>query len=355
MSLLPNAAFWSGRRVFLTGHSGFKGRWMTAWLRRMGADVTGYSIDAMPDGAARDHAGSPSVLGDVLDAPALQAAMAAGQPEVVFHFAAQSLVGAGYAEPVNTYAVNVMGTVNVLQAVRDRPSVKAAIVVTSDKCYENREWIWPYREIDALGGRDPYSNSKACAELVAQAYRQSFLAERAGGAVGTATVRAGNVIGAGDWSASRIVPDLIRGFLNGQPAPVRQPRSVRPWQHVVEPLCGYLLLAERLHADPAAYAEAWNFGPSQHSERPVSDLADTLCGAWGAPGAWSDLSAGYAGPHEAGLLKLDSRKAADRLAWSPRFDFEQTIAFTADGYRRLAAGEMLADVMDAQIEAFSQV
>lgn len=333
-----NAAFWKGRRVLVTGHTGFKGSWLSLWLQSLGAEVTGYAL-APPTTpslfeAAEVGRGMKSIQGDVLDRQLLARSLNEAQPEVVFHLAAQSLVRESYRAPVETFGVNVMGTAHLLEAARQTPAVAAVVVVTSDKCYENREWVWGYRENEPLGGHDPYSASKGCAELVAAAYRRSFFQPSAR-PVGLATARAGNVIGGGDWAADRIVPDAVRAFAQGQVLQVRNPAAVRPWQHVLEPLSGYLLLAELLHLDPARWSGAWNFGPEEASAVPVARLVDELCAQW--PGAaWHSVESSDA-PHEAHYLKLDCSKARQELGWQPRLSLVESISMTSAWYQRASA------------------
>ena len=335
-----DAAFWSGRKVFVTGHTGFKGSWLSLWLQRLGAIVAGYALDPPTEPSLFRSAGVAEQMtdlrGDVRDLAALQATMAAEEPEVVFHLAAQPLVRASYAQPVDTFATNVLGTVHLLEAVRHVESVRSVVVVTSDKCYENQEWHWGYRETEPLGGHDPYSASKACAELATAAWRRSFLSV-VGRPVGVATARAGNVVGGGDWAGDRIVPDAVRAILSGKPLVVRRPNAVRPWQHVLEPLCGYLTLAERLHAEPERVSSAWNFGPSDEDAVPVNELLDCFFNHWGA-GSWRS-EADAAGPHEAGLLRLDCSKARTMLGWHMALGLDQTVALTADWYRRATAAQ----------------
>jgi len=320
--------FWRGRRVFVTGHTGFKGSWLATWLARLGAQVTGYALapDQTPNlfEAARVAGDIDSRTGDVRNFESLREALAGSEAEIVFHLAAQSLVRKSYESPVETYATNVMGTVHLLEAVRALKSVRAVVVVTSDKCYENREWSRPYREDDALGGRDPYSNSKACQELVASAYRQSF----PGPAI--ATARAGNVIGGGDWARDRLVPDLIRAFSEGEPAVIRNPASIRPWQHVLEPLHGYLLLAEKL-VEGDGFAEAWNFGPSGADVRPVRWIADALMARWGEGARWTQDAGTH--PHEAVTLTLDSTRARRALGWTPRLSLDESLDWIVEWHR----------------------
>lgn len=346
-------ASWAGRRVFLTGHTGFKGSWLTAWLVRMGAEVAGYALPPATSPSLYEQAGvgdgMASEAGDVRDAAALRRALLAHRPEVVLHLAAQSLVRPSYAAPAETYAVNVMGTANLLDAARACDDVRAVVVVTSDKCFENREWVWPYREGEALGGRDPYSSSKACAELVTAAYRDSFLAERG---VAVATARAGNVLGGGDWAPERLVPDIVRTILAGEPLVLRYPGAVRPWQHVLDPLAGYLVLAQRLCDDPGL-AGAWNFAPGGEEGWTVSRIVERLGQLLERPVEWSR----HAGPlpHEAGSLRLDASKARALLGWSPRFTVDETLAAVAGWYGAHAAGEPAGALVDAELDRYGRL
>jgi len=324
-----NRSFWRDKRVFLTGHTGFKGGWLALWLSEMGANVHGYALTPSTDPSffavtsLADRLAS-STFADIRDASALRTALFAAAPDIVLHMAAQPLVRHSYAEPAETYAVNVMGTVNLFEAVRQGSGIKVVLNVTTDKCYENREWSKSYEEGEALGGYDPYSSSKACSELVTSAYRRSFF-EMQGVALGSA--RAGNVIGGGDWSADRLLPDFLRAIDAGQTLTIRYPHAIRPWQHVLEPLSGYLQLAEKLYVENSAFAEAWNFGPEEADSRPVEWLVNNLCARM--PGAsWRCEDAPQ--PHEAGTLKLDSRKAKQRLDWRPRWSLEEALAYTVD-------------------------
>jgi CDP-glucose 4,6-dehydratase len=337
--------FWRGRRVLVTGHTGFKGGWLCLWLKALGADVTGYALAPATNPSlfevARVGEGLRSVIADIRDLLTLKKTFAAAQPEIVIHMAAQPLVRASYANPVETYATNVLGTVNVLEAARTAPSVKAIVNVTSDKCYENREWVWGYRENESMGGHDPYSSSKGCAELVTSAYRRSF-------GLPLASARAGNVIGGGDWSADRLVPDILKSLAADQPVEIRHPNAIRPWQHVLEPLRGYLMLAARVHGHSSEFAEGWNFGPRDEDCRPVSEIVATLVDAWGGKAAWGAQPGEH--PHEAGYLKLDSSKARTRLGWSPRTSLAEGLAMTVAWHRAWLAGEDMNSLTLRQIE-----
>lgn len=326
---MVDAAFWKGKKVFLTGHTGFKGSWLSIWLHALGAEVTGYALEPPTEPSLFKAAGVDgllaSVIADVRDLERLQAEMAQAAPEIVIHMAAQPLVRDSYKLPVETYAINVMGTVHLLEAVRSTPSVRAVVNVTTDKVYENREWIWGYRENEAFGGYDPYSNSKGCSELVTAAYRSSYFNPQEYGrhGVALASARAGNVIGGGDWAVDRLIPDIIRAILAGQPVQIRNPHAIRPWQHVLEPLSGYLLLAQRLYEEGADFASGWNFGPAEEDARPVEWLVQRLCAGWGE-GAGYELDKGEH-PYEAHYLKLDCSKVRSELGWSPRWNLEKAL------------------------------
>ncbi|NUZ08204.1 CDP-glucose 4,6-dehydratase [Piscinibacter koreensis] len=347
-----NPAFWRDKRVLLTGHTGFKGSWLALWLQAMGAEVQGYAL-APPTSpnlfdAANVAAGMNSMLGDIRDLDALQRCVAVFRPEIVIHMAAQALVRPSYADPVATYATNVMGTVHVLETVRRSPGVRALVNVTTDKCYENREWVWGYREDEPMGGHDPYSNSKGCAELVTSAYRRSFFGTRDGVAV--ASARAGNVIGGGDWAVDRLVPDILRAFERKEPVRIRNPHATRPWQHVLEPLSGYLTLAERLCTNGQAVAEGWNFGPADSDARPVQWIVERLVAAWGEGASW-EVDPGEH-PHEAHYLKLDISKAAQRLHWQPAWNLDTALQRVAEWHRAWLAGADVAAVCRAQIHQY---
>jgi len=351
-NLVMNPAFWSGRKVFITGHTGFKGSWLAIWLASIGAKVYGYSTapptepNLFVEARVAERLASHTI-GDVRDVSALTAAVVAAAPDVVFHLAAQSLVRRSYADPGETYAVNVMGTVNLLEALRSCGEVRAVVNVTTDKCYDNREWIWGYRETDPLGGRDPYSSSKACAELVTAAYRASFLAKSR---VAVATARAGNVIGGGDWAPDRLLPDFFRASDGGSTLDVRSPEATRPWQHVLEPLSGYLLLAEKLFSDPETCVEAWNFGPVDDDLRSVGRLLDQLTRS--VPGSRWQHTGSEHHPHEAGYLKLDSSKARSKLGWRPRWTLDTALDATLAWHRAWRAGTDAHAVCMEQINAY---
>lgn len=329
-----NKNFFQGKKVFITGHTGFKGSWLCLWLHQLGAEVHGYALAPPTSPSLFELTKVAELLcshriADVRDAAALADAMRRAEPEIVIHMAAQPLVRDSYKIPAETYAVNVMGTVHLLEAVRGCPSVKAVVNVTTDKCYENREWAWGYRENEAMGGFDPYSSSKGCSELVTAAYRSSFFSPQHlnastlqhGAAI--ATARAGNVIGGGDWATDRLVPDCIGALLAGKPVRIRNPHAIRPWQHVLEPLCGYLTLAQRLYESGAEYAEGWNFGPAEDDAKPVEWIVARMCALWGNAARY-EIDAGDH-PHEAHYLKLDCSKARMRLGWQPRWNLEKAL------------------------------
>jgi CDP-glucose 4,6-dehydratase len=352
-SALVNADFWRGRKVLITGHTGFKGGWLALWLGSLGAKVHGFSLAPPTEPnfftAAQVAAGLAShTIGDIRDLAQLTDTLHSAAPELVLHLAAQPLVRASYVDPVQTYGTNVLGTVHVLEAVRKCSSVRAVVNVTTDKCYENREWEWPYRESDPMGGHDPYSSSKACAELVTSAYRRSFLAESG---VAIASARAGNVIGGGDWALDRLLPDFFRAAQAHGPMQVRHPEAIRPWQHVLEPLCGYLLLAEQLLEKGQAVAEAWNFGPDEEDARSVDWLLSRLVALM--PGtSWQQVGAEQV--HEAGTLKLDSRKARARLKWTPRWTLAHALEKSVEWHQAWVAGVPMREASLGQITAYQQ-
>ncbi len=345
----PN--FWQGKRVFITGHTGFKGSWLSLWLQHMGATLTGYALTPNTNPNLFEVAdvahGMNSIIGDIRDLDSLQKAITASRPQIVFHLAAQALVGEGYRDPLGTFSTNVQGTANLLEAVRNTAGIQAVVVITSDKCYENKEWPWPYRENEALGGHDPYSSSKACAELVTAAYRLSFLTQAG---IAIATARAGNVFGGGDWSANRLIPDLLAAFSQHQTARLRRPHSVRPWQHVLEPLAGYLLLAEHLCSNSATNA-AWNFGPGEQDCLPAGKIADQLVDLWGDDASWQQEAQTF--PHEAGLLRLDSSLARQQLGWQPRWSLNTALANTIFWHKTWLTVTNMREYTLGQIEKYT--
>ncbi|KZL51582.1 CDP-glucose 4,6-dehydratase [Nodularia spumigena CENA596] len=350
--------FWAGKKVFVTGHTGFKGSWLSLWLQMLGAEVCGYALTPPTSlnlfELANVADGMTSVVGDIKDLDFLQRVMQTYQPDIVIHMAAQALVRESYYNPVDTYAVNIMGTVNVLEAVRNVPSVKAVVSVTSDKCYENREWVWGYRETDAMGGYDPYSSSKGCAELVTTAYRQSFFnpADYAQHGVAVASVRAGNVIGGGDWAKDRLVPDILNAWLAGKEVVIRNPQAVRPWQHVLEPLNGYLMLAEKLFTHGSVYCGGWNFGPNESGVKTVAWVVNQLQKFWGKDANW--IQDGGVQPHEANLLTLDCSKARTQINWEPKLDLTTALAWIVDWTKAWEQGCDMQQKSQAQIQQFMQ-
>lgn len=344
------------RRIFITGHTGFKGSWLCLLLHRLGAEVYGYALQPPTTPSLFEEAKIGelihSTIGDVRDLDALTKAIQAAQPEVVIHMAAQPLVRESYKIPVETYAINVMGTVNLLEACRHTPGIKAIVNVTTDKCYENREWHWGYRENEAMGGYDPYSNSKGCSELVTSSYRNSYFnpATYATHGVALASGRAGNVIGGGDWADDRLIPDFIRSIAKGQPLFIRSPYAIRPWQHVLEPLTGYLTLAAKLLTEGAHYAEGWNFGPEDQDAKNVAWISETICRMWG-DGASVSIDT-HPQPHEANYLKLDCSKAKADLNWFPRWNIETTLQSIVDWNKAYLRGEDMRMVTLRQIESY---
>lgn len=340
--------FYRGKRVLLTGHTGFKGAWLALWLESLGAEVLGYALTPTTQPNLFEAIGLggriQSRLGDIRDGVKLQAAFRDHRPELVFHLAAQALVSASYQDPLETFSTNVVGTASVLEACRSSEVVRSVVVVTSDKCYENQGWARGYRESDGLGGFDPYSASKGCAELVSSSYRRSFL-EKQG--KGLATARAGNVMGGGDWTVGRLIPDCLRALADGQPIALRSPDSVRPWQHVLEPLSGYLLLGRCLFEDPSAFAEAWNFGPELKDARPVREVVDLCYRSWGLEPTWRKET--EEGPQEASVLRLDSSKARLRLGWQPAWGLEEALTHTLAWHRAYLDQRDLVELMHQQI------
>lgn len=354
-----NKKFWKGKKVLITGHTGFKGGWLSIWLQSAGSDVLGYALQPPTQPSlfelARVDSGMKSILGDVRDYEYLRSVIFENEPEIIFHMAAQSVVRYSYDNPIETYSTNVMGTVNLLETVRQLGGRRAVVIVTSDKCYENNEWVWGYRENDELGGHDPYSNSKACAELVTSAFRDSYFQTNnfASRSISVASVRAGNVIGGGDWTNNQLVPDVMTAFMEKRPVLIRSPSAVRPWQFVLEPLDGYISLAELLWTDGAKFAEGWNFGPEYDDAKPVSWIVENLAKLWGNGSSWELDEVGH--PPEAKSLKLDSSKAKDFLAWSPRLRLFQALKWVVEWYKAYEKQEDLRKLTDAQISKFEDI
>jgi len=350
--------YWRGRRVFLTGHTGFMGGWLALWLARLGAEVTGYALAPPTRPSLFEVAGITgdltSIEGDVRDAARLEEAVAQYRPEIAFHLAAQPLVRAAHADPVGTYGTNVMGTAHLLESLRRVAELEAVVVITSDKVYDNREWAWGYRESDRLGGKEPYGSSKACTEMVAEAYRHSYF-DNGAGRTGLATVRAGNVIAGGDWAADRLVPDAIKAFAAGTPLTIRNPDAVRPWQHVLEPVRFYLALAQLLAAEPAAWSGAWNVGPAEEDAQPVRWVVDRLVRLWGEGASWrSEDGARPADPqpYESRLLAVDSAKARLAAGYGPVWRVEEALRRAVEWYKAHLAGDDMRAMSFAQIAAF---
>lgn len=346
--------FWLDKTVFITGHTGFKGGWLSLWLQKLGAKIYGYSLapSTEPNFFTAAHVEenmTDSKIADIRDAATLKSAMQQAQPDIVFHLAAQPLVRRSYTAPVETYTTNVMGAVNLLEAVRATPTIRAIVIITTDKCYENHEWVWGYRENDPLGGYDPYSSSKACAELIAAAYRRSFL-EKSG--VALATVRAGNVIGGGDWSTDRLIPDFLRAVDLGETLRIRSPGAIRPWQHALEPLAGYLMLAEKLFDLDNDFAEAWNFGPADEDARSVRWIVERLASVM--PTAQWTCNNDEEHPHEATYLKLDSSKARNRLGWAPQWSLKVALNKTVEWHTAWRSGKNMHTATLAQISEYEK-
>lgn len=348
--------FWRGRRVFVTGHTGFKGSWLCLWLHSLGAVVTGYALPPHTVPSLYEIAGLDglinSITGDICDYESLEKAVSASAPEVVIHLAAQSLVRKSYLAPIETYRVNVMGTASLFEAARNCRGVRAIVNVTSDKCYENREWLWGYRESDSLGGHDPYSSSKACSELVTSSYRAAFFdpSEYGDHGVGIASARAGNVIGGGDWAEERLVPDCVRAILERKTIAIRNPVAVRPWQHVLQPLSGYLLLAQKLCEDGPKYSGGWNFGPSDGDVKTVEWLVKRICELWGEEASYESDTGDH--PHEALKLKLDCSKAIAELGWGPRWQLERTVDSIVEWTKAYQRGEDMKTLCLKQIAEY---
>jgi CDP-glucose 4,6-dehydratase len=347
----PNHNFWNGKRVLLTGHTGFKGGWLSLWLQVMGATLRGIALPPITGPSlfkvARVDEGMQHRIADIRDYKAVWSQFNEFRPEIVIHMAAQPLVRLSYIEPVETYSTNVMGTVHVLEAARQVGSVKAIVNVTSDKCYENTEQARGFRESEPLGGADPYSSSKACAELVSNAYRKSFLKDAA---ISMATVRSGNVLGGGDWASDRLVPDVLRALEKNEPVLIRNPHAIRPWQHVLEPLSGYIQLAELLYVTGQCEAQAWNFGPTDDGARTVSSIVEILCESWGSSATWALQSGVH--PHEAGCLRLDISKARQRLNWVPQWSLETALSRTTEWHRAWLRGYDMRKMCINQINQY---
>ena len=346
-------AFWFGKKVFLTGHTGFKGGWLSLWLTSMGAKVTGYALspNSFPsfyEVAKMQGEIEASFIDDIRDLEKLKTAMFKTKPEIVIHMAAQPLVRYSYTNPVETYSTNVMGTVHLLEGIRELDCVRATVIVTTDKCYENKEWVWGYRENDPMGGYDPYSNSKGCAELVTSAYRQSFFSTLSHN--GLASARAGNVIGGGDWSVDRLIPDAIKAFEASRPLMIRNPMATRPWQHVLAPLSGYIVLAQALYRDGPEFASSWNFGPGEEDNRSVQDVVNLIVSQWGQSAKWE--KEGSEQPHEAGLLKLDCSKARQQLGWIPKWGIEVAVEKTVSWQKSFQSNANMQEVSLAQINQY---
>ncbi|HQU82113.1 MAG TPA: CDP-glucose 4,6-dehydratase [Pyrinomonadaceae bacterium] len=343
--------FWQGKKVLITGHTGFKGSWLAFWLNKLGAEVCGFSLapETSPNLFENLEIENKirSNFGDIRDLPSFEKVISEFQPEIVLHLAAQSLVRRSYREPVETYTTNVIGTINILEAVRKTESVKSVVIITTDKVYENKEWLWAYRENERLGGFDPYSNSKACAELAVSSYRNSFFAESD---CLIATARAGNVIGGGDWSEDRLLPDVFRSLIFGEKLEIRNPASIRPWQHVLEPLAGYLKLAEKLYNGERSFAESWNFGSEDADAKPVGWILEKIKNIWSGDVNWEISQAKQ--PHEAKLLKLDSTKAKTELGWLPKLNLDEAINLTAEWYRGFKDKKDLIELTEKQVDFY---
>jgi CDP-glucose 4,6-dehydratase len=351
--------FWNGKRVLMTGHTGFKGSWLSLWLQSLGAQLVGYALSPPTNPSLFEVAsiskGMTSIIGDIRDLDRLQSVFHEHKPEIVIHMAAQPLVRYSYHNPVETYSTNVMGTVNLLEAVRNTPGVKAVVNITTDKCYENREWVWGYRENEPMGGFDPYSNSKGCAELINAAYRSSFFNADtyAQHGVATATVRAGNVIGGGDWAQDRLIPDILSAFEQGRRVNIRNPHAIRPWQHVMEPLRGYLTLAEQLFEHGPSFGEGWNFGPNDEDAKPVGWIVEEMAALWGSDAKWQVDTGEH--PHEAHYLKLDISKARSRLDWHPALRLKDALTLIIDWSKQHHAGANMRQLTLAQLQTYQEL
>ncbi|MBE0426179.1 MAG: CDP-glucose 4,6-dehydratase [Nitrospirae bacterium] len=348
-------SFWKDKKVMITGHTGFKGSWLSIWLKRIGANVVGYSLPPPTNPSlfeiANVNRGITSIEGDIRNFEYLKSTIDRYRPEIIIHMAAQALVRYGYENPLETYSTNVMGTVNILESVRQVNGVRVLVIVTSDKCYDNKEWCWGYRENDTLGGRDPYSSSKACAEMVTTAYCKSYFSHND---VAIASVRAGNVIGGGDWSEDRLIPDIMKAFMEHRPVIIRSPQSIRPWQYVLDPLYGYLLLAERLWSNGQEYAGGWNFGPPKEDAKPVSWIVEEIKKMWGDDASW-ELDNYSGNPKEALCLKLDCSKAKHLLGWSPNLNLHIALKWIVDWYRAYMQNENMQKYSNDEIIRYENI
>ena len=351
--LVIDNSFWKDRNVFITGHTGFKGGWLSIWLNQLGANVTGYALEPIKEDSFFYQASVNdflfnSVYGDIRDLKTFKKTIQLSEPSILIHLAAQPLVIDSYNDPLNTYSTNIIGTVNMFEAAREVSSLDAIVNVTTDKCYENNGTLIGYKETDPMGGHDPYSSSKACSELISSSYRKSFFNESS---VGLATARAGNVIGGGDWAKNRIIPDAMRAFKNNKKLLVRNPNSIRPWQHVLEPLSGYLMLCQKLVSRPNSYSKPWNFGPNEENAKPVSFIVDTISSAWGSDVGWE--KDGYIHPHEANYLKLDCTRAKKNLRWEPIWSLEKSLVETVNWYKAFYNGEEIKSFTLDQIQKYA--
>ena len=351
-----DAIFWKGKKVLITGHTGFKGSWLSLWLQSSGAEVVGISLEPPTTPSLYEQAeiakGMVSLREDIRNLEKIKSIFIEHKPEIVFHLAAQPLVRYSYHEPVETYAINVMGTLHVLEAIRECKSVRAAVMITTDKCYDNKEWEWGYRENEPMGGHDPYSSSKGCAELLIASYRDSYFSEQdySSHQTAIATARAGNVIGGGDWAEDRLIPDIIRAFQNNETVQIRNPHAIRPWQHVLEPIAGYIELAERLYIDGSQWAEAWNFGPKEDDAKSVEWIVKEMTHSWGEEAKWSIDEGEH--PHEANYLKLDCSKAHSKLKWQPRWDLGQALEKIVSWHKNIESGESAKTHCQKQITEY---
>lgn len=354
-----NREFWKDKKVLVTGHTGFKGSWLSMWLQQMGADVVGYALSSPTQPSLFEVAhvadGMTSIIGDIRDLKGLQGAIAEYHPEIVIHMAAQALVRYSYKDPIETYSTNILGTANTLEAVRHSESVRVVVSITSDKCYENKEWLWGYRETDPMGGRDPYSSSKGCAELIISAYRNSYFSQNKhlNHGMEVASTRAGNVIGGGDWAKDRLIPDVMNALLEKRPVIVRNPNAIRPWQHVLEPLNGYLSLAEQLWTCGSQFAQAWNFGPSSDDAKTVSWIVEYLTSSWGEGARWELDTAEH--PHEDNYLKLDCTKARSLLGWEPKLRLTTALEWIVEWYRGYQQNKDMRSLTGKQIRRFEDI